>query len=228
MANILCIDTSSQYCLVSLCYGTTQLSHQSTEQRSHAKELLPIIETLLAQASAKLSDLDAIAVVVGPGSFTGVRIGAGVAQGLAFGANIPLIGLSSLAVMAMSAFLKEGAKQCQVALIARENEIYGASYHLASDYPQLVGSEFVASIERSHFPSLSAHEPIVGVGSGWLHDKTLLANSGARAVQAIYPQIDCDADALSCLAQKYFEQGLASDPELVLPVYVKEEMEYQS
>jgi tRNA threonylcarbamoyladenosine biosynthesis protein TsaB len=228
MPNILAIDTSSEFCSVSLnCDGQVQ-TKISTKVRHHALELLPMVEQLLQENSLTVAQLHAIAVVVGPGSFTGVRIGTGVAQGLAFGAQLPVIGVSSLAVMAMEAFLNHGANQCFVALCARENEIYGASYRMDAGCPILVGKEFVGDTERCRFASFSDNGDIAGVGSGWAYESILRKNACYQQPQAVYTDLNCESKALSVLAMKLLELGRGMSPEQVLPVYVKDEMDYKA
>lgn len=227
MQNILAIDTSSEYCSVSLiCAGQIQ-TKTSTKVRHHALELLPMAEELLHESSLEVAQLSAIAVVVGPGSFTGVRIGTGVAQGLAFGAQIPVIGVSSLAVMAMRAFLDHGIIQCFVAMNARENEIYGASYRMEAGCPILVGAEFVGDIERCRFVSFKDDSHLAGIGAGWADELRLRKTACEQQPQIIVTDLICESEALSLLAAKQFESGMGTSPEQVLPVYLKDEMDYK-
>ena len=128
MSRILSIDTSNSLCSVALSDGGQITFSVSNEPRQHARRVLPMIAELLAARKMRSSDLDAIAVVRGPGSFTGLRIGAGVAQGLAFGAGIPVIGVSALEIIAMKAHRAIGHNHLLVGVCAREDEIYSAAY----------------------------------------------------------------------------------------------------
>lgn len=227
MPNILTIDTSSEYGSVSLiCAGQIQ-TKTSTKVRHHALELLPMVEELLFESSLGVAQLSAIAVVVGPGSFTGVRIGAGVAQGLAFGAQIPVIGISSLAVMAMRGFLDHGIIQSFVAMHARENEIYGASYRMMDGCPILVGREFVGGIEHCRFVSFKGDGNVAGIGSGWGYETSLRKSACEQQPQMIVTDLQCEPEALGLLAVKLYELGMGTSPEQVLPVYIKDEMDYK-
>ena len=95
---------------------------------THSRTLLPMAEALLANCGVTINDVDALAVAHGPGSFTGVRIGIGIAQGLALGAELPMIGVSTLATMAQGAWRKTGATRVLAAIDARMGEVYWAEY----------------------------------------------------------------------------------------------------
>jgi tRNA threonylcarbamoyladenosine biosynthesis protein TsaB len=104
--------------------GDKLFSRWEEAPRDHTRKILPMVQAVLEDAGISLSDLDAIAFGRGPGSFTGVRIGISVAQGLAFGAGVPLIGISTLAAMAQGAYRLDGAEQVLTAIDARMNEVY--------------------------------------------------------------------------------------------------------
>lgn len=132
MSTILALDATSESCSVSLAIESDMISLCSEEPRSHAQKLLPMIDQLLRQANIGLPQIDAIAYGRGPGSFTGLRIGLGVAQGLAYGLDCPLIGVGSLESMAMAAVLRmdyHGNSLVPV-LDARMNEVYWAVYDI--------------------------------------------------------------------------------------------------
>ena len=112
--------------------GDTQ-QVQSLEPRGHASNILPMVDELLTQYQVNLSELDAIAFTRGPGAFTAVRIGTSVAQGLAVGANLPLIAVSSLAVLAQGSYRVSGTERCLTALDARMSEVYFGIYQLNED-----------------------------------------------------------------------------------------------
>lgn len=125
MANCIAIDASSETCSVSLVVNGTATNASSDIPKSHAKSLLPFVHDLLSLQQIALSDLDFIACSKGPGSFTGLRIGLGIAQGLAFGAQKSMVGVSSLESMARSANLSNPQAELVVSLLdARMGEIY--------------------------------------------------------------------------------------------------------
>lgn len=130
MLKLLALEASAEACSVALATPNTELMRVSFEQRRHAQALLPMVEELLQHAQLSLTDLDAIAYSSGPGSFTGLRIAFGIAQGLAFGAGLPMVPVSSLQALAHAALQKyqsEG-QGALVALDARMGEIYWAVY----------------------------------------------------------------------------------------------------
>lgn len=176
-----------------------------------------MIETLLQQAQLTASDLDGLALVIGPGSFTGLRIGAGVAQGLSFGTGVPVFCVSSLAVMAAKAHLAHSCAIVNVCMLAREEEVYAATYKVEAGVPELLGKEQVCppaqvGFEREGFAA----------GDGWrvLNSKTPSAVS----------MLECHSDArvLSMIAAAQWRQGKGVSAALVLPVYLKEQMDYQA
>lgn len=125
MTNCIAIDTSSEACSVSLMVDGTLSDASISAPKSHAKSLLPFIHDLLSARKIRLDDLDFIACCEGPGSFTGLRIGLGVAQGLAFGAGKPMVGVSSLEALARAARLRHQDTDVVVSLLdARMGEIY--------------------------------------------------------------------------------------------------------
>src|SRR5690606_35013648 len=132
MAHILALDSATDACSVALYRDGEVTALFELAAKSHSRRLLPMVDELLQNAGCSLKDLDAIAFGRGPGSFTGLRICLGVVQGLAFGANLPVIPVSTLAAMA-SGYLRECAGSglpppLLVALDARMEEIYWAIF----------------------------------------------------------------------------------------------------
>ncbi|MCL6745277.1 tRNA (adenosine(37)-N6)-threonylcarbamoyltransferase complex dimerization subunit type 1 TsaB [Kosakonia sp. R1.Fl] len=125
---ILAIDTATEACSVALWNDGTTFAHFELCPREHTQRILPLVRDVLDDAELKLTQLDALAFGRGPGSFTGVRIGIGIAQGLALGAELPMIGVSTLATMAQGAWRKTGATRVLAAIDARMGEVYWAEY----------------------------------------------------------------------------------------------------
>ncbi len=145
--NLLALDTSSVACSVALSSNTEVYVQHSELDRTHAATVLEKIDVVLKQAGLGLSDLTAIAYGAGPGSFTGVRIGISVAQGLGLANSVPLISISSLQVVAQGALRKTDAASVCVAQDARMNEIYTARFERHGKIARLMGSEALLSPE---------------------------------------------------------------------------------
>jgi tRNA threonylcarbamoyladenosine biosynthesis protein TsaB len=124
-AIILAIETATSSCSVALCHGDQVFQRAQVGSNVHSQVLLTMVQEVLAQASLVPSDVDAVAAGQGPGSFTGLRIGVGVAQGLAYGVNCPMIGVSSLDALAHQANV-DG--HVIAAIDARMGEIYCCQY----------------------------------------------------------------------------------------------------
>jgi tRNA threonylcarbamoyladenosine biosynthesis protein TsaB len=124
----LALDTSSLACTVALRDGDRLVERHEEQPREHTRLLMPMIRELLEEADVTLSDLDAIVLGNGPGSFIGMRIAASVAQGLAFGANLKIIPVSSLAAIAAEVFATSDVEQVAVAQDAHMREVYLGLY----------------------------------------------------------------------------------------------------
>ena len=128
--HILCIETSAKYCSVGLTHSDGHFYKESRLPNEHASILVSLIEEILAQANLNVSELDAIAISSGPGSYTGLRIGASTAKGLCFGLNIPLIAINTLEVLAAAAIKSSDASYDVYwpMIDARRMEVYEALY----------------------------------------------------------------------------------------------------
>ena len=177
---ILALDTSTEACSVALLYRGQKSVLQMTAQREHTKHILPMVDQILTEAGIQLADVDALAFGRGPGSFTGVRISAGVAQGLALGANLPVIPVSNLLAMAQAAQRQLGATDVLAAIDARMNEIYFCQVKLnqaakeQGDFEkffdwQYVQPEMVCAPEKLFENGVLFAKPAdaVLVGTGW-------------------------------------------------------------
>lgn len=162
---ILALDTSTNACSVALLVADTFIERYEWAPRQHAQLLLPMVQSLLAEADMKLSQLDAIAFGCGPGSFTGVRIAAGITQGLAFGADLPVIPVSSLQALAQGAYEDMGAEKILAGFDARMQEIYWGAYQLGEDALMIpVSAEALAKAESVTLP---AGRDWVKIGDAW-------------------------------------------------------------
>ncbi len=127
-AKILALDTATENCSVALIVNGKLYARSEIAPRDHTKKVLPMVDDVLKEANITLKELDALAFGRGPGSFTGVRIGIGIAQGLAFGADLPMIGISTLQAMAEASYRLNGKKYVATAIDARMSEVYWGRY----------------------------------------------------------------------------------------------------
>ncbi len=144
MPIILAIETSSELASCALLAGERLSFRESSGVRTHSQSVLPMVQELLKDAGIALADCDAIAFGAGPGSFTGVRTACGVAQGLAFGADLPVLPLVTLEAMAQACRERTGAADVLAVLDARMNEVYWAQYRFDNGWqvvcPPALGS----------------------------------------------------------------------------------------
>lgn len=228
MSRILAIDTSNALCSVAISDDGEIAFSVIDQPRQHARRILPMIAQLLASRKLSLADIDVVAVVSGPGSFTGLRIGAGVAQGLAFGAGIPVIGVSALEIIAAKAYRASRHNDLLVCVLARENEVYSGAYSLRGNQLALQGRQMVGGLTERHFDGAEESAHWFGVGDGWLHAQKLSAADKLKITGFDSSEILSDASMLSEIASLKWAQGAGVAPELALPVYLKDQLDYQT
>lgn len=220
MTNILSIETSTAACSVALASGGEVVQRSLVAPREHAQLILPWVQSLLAEAGLVLKQLDAIAVGQGPGGFTGVRIGMGIVQGLAMGADLPVVPVSSLRVLAQSALAQLGAETVLVAQDARMNEVYSGIY--ARDK-----AGFMGAISDDQLSPASAVAFPIGkgqwhpVGDAWQVYPECLKNRLPTGVVLPTEDVWPEARYLSFIAMAMFKLGVYVKPEEALPVYLR-------
>jgi len=138
MPTILAIETSTELASAALLRGDQILSREIAGVQTHSQTILPMVQSLIAQAGITLSQCDAIAFGAGPGSFTGVRTACGIAQGLAFGLDKPVVPIITLQAMALACREASGVSDVLVALDARMGEVYWAQYRFADGWQTIV------------------------------------------------------------------------------------------
>lgn len=227
MNTILTIDTSSPRCSIALLHNSQLIDRISDSQRQSAQRVLPMISELMSDAGIGFSQLDLIASVAGPGSFTGVRIGVAVAQGLSMSNDdIPVLALSSLATMAMAAFEESEGYQVLVSEEAREGELYFAAYQRSELLGvELIGKEQVGPPERLAALPENRAEEWKAVGNGWSRQEEISSALACRiAGNPWVPQIS--SQILVNLAGKRLTAGKTTNAEQLRPNYVKDQLDY--
>lgn len=217
---LLALDTSTEACSVALWLdGDLRMRFQLTE-RSHAELVLPMVESLLAEAGLQLADLDGLAFGRGPGAFTGLRIASGVVQGLALGAGLPVVPVSSLAAVAEQVPVAAG-ETILVCNDARMGEIYWGAYRREPDGAMTpVVEEAVSAPGRV---GADAPLPRHAAGNALARYPELagrLESAGLRLHEGLYPR----ADAVARLGLLGFAAGRAVPAEQALPVYVRDDV----
>jgi tRNA threonylcarbamoyladenosine biosynthesis protein TsaB len=222
---ILAVDTATEACSAALLVGDTLFSRWEEAPRDHTRKILPMVQAVLEDAGITLSDLDAIAFGRGPGSFTGVRIGISVAQGLAFGVGVPLIGISTLAAMAQGAYRLDGAEQVLTAIDARMNEVYFGRYELIDGRMQLMGDEVVSDPAALVDARGKQAGPVTCVGTGFeTYGETLSALADELAVSQVrFPA----AEDMLPLARAAWLAGEAVPVEQATPVYLRDKVTWK-
>ncbi len=217
---LLAIETATDTCSVALQLGADIRELFEPVARQQTERVLPMVEQLLADAQVSLAQLDAIAFSAGPGAFTGVRVAVSIAQGLAWGAQLPVIPVSTLACTAMAAVQQHGPGAWLVLQDARMNELYTAGYIFDGDTvgPHAVLDDMLCV--PAQLPVLPAHAWRV-VGTGHLHEQVVrqqwqlgdwVTDIGPRAV------------ALLPLATAAWQRGGAIAAADARPVYLRNQV----
>jgi tRNA threonylcarbamoyladenosine biosynthesis protein TsaB len=158
---ILAVDTATEACSAALAWEGDLIERYDVIGRGHAERLLPMVQDVLAEGGVALSALDAIAFGRGPGSFTGLRIGAGVTQGLAFGANLPVVPVSDLAALAARAATQRNERYVLACLDARMAQVYWAAFDCADvNAPVALTPEAVSDAGDVRLPDGTGDIPI--------------------------------------------------------------------
>ncbi len=214
---LLALDTATENCSAALLIGAAFLERQFETARGHAEHILPMIDALLAEAGMRLAALDAIAFGRGPGSFTGVRLAAGITQGLAFGAGLGVVAVSDLRALAQRAFgLEAGCERVLVCNDARMGEVYWAAYTRREGLAEPAGPEQVGSPA-----TLPASVRAAGAGRGFAAYPQLAAHTGVEVPAGWDRLLPC-AREIALLAAPEVRLGRLLAPEEALPVYVRD------
>jgi len=215
MSKILALETATSACSAALLINDLVIERFKIAPREHAQLILPMLQSLLAEAELKLSQLDAIAFGAGPGSFTGVRIAAGITQGSAFGADLPVVPVSSLRALAQTA----SAKKVLAAFDARMHEIYWGIYQLdENNLMQPVIEDSLASPDKVQLPK---DDNWTGVGDGWQTYENILKKRLATKLSAINAELYPRAREVAKLGVADYLQGKSVAADKALPVYLR-------
>lgn len=220
MSVILNIETSGQSCSTAICAdGEILFEKFENEGMNHAKLLAPFVQECMDYLTRRELSLEAVAVSIGPGSYTGLRIGLSLAKGLCMGRDIPLIGVNTLEIMAVKAMFAHfdwnGDELLIPMLDARRMEVYTATYDFSLNPIQEVRPLI---LENDSFASLSDNHKLIFIGPGAEKLKPLLQHPNTQFLTKIAP----DARGMMALADKALRNGKFLDIAYCVPEYLKE------
>lgn len=214
--NILAIETSTESCSVALSIGDVVYVRQRIAPKEHNNLLLPMVQSLLNEGNITLEVLNAVAVSLGPGSFVGTRLGVSVAQSLAYAANIPLIGFSTLEVLSLSIATEQ--KHTGVIIPVLDAQLGGLYYANFSESEALhlaTGSEFLDYIQ-----SMNMNKILIS-GPSLPKCIELSSNAQFRWIEGVYP----NASDLLTLAQTAWKAGqTGQNPLEIEPIYLRHQV----
>lgn len=217
MPTILAIETSTELASAAILHGDQLIAREASGVSSHSHVILPMVQSLLAQAGLRLADCDAVAFGAGPGSFTGVRTACGVVQGLAFGASLPVVPIMTLAAMALRCRETTSANNILAILDARMGEVYWAQYRYDHCWHTVVA-------------------PTLSPPSGVLAQGEVVACGNGLAVYAsdfahLFPlSTSCEivphAQQIARLARQAFADGASVAPGAAQPFYLRNKIAF--
>ncbi|MEX2476639.1 tRNA (adenosine(37)-N6)-threonylcarbamoyltransferase complex dimerization subunit type 1 TsaB [Marinobacter sp.] len=224
---LLALDTSSEGCSAALMVDGRLTERFDLAPRGHTRLLMPMIRELLAEQDLAPTDLDALAFACGPGSFTGLRIATGVVQGLAWGLDVPVIPVSSLAAVALGAMdaleLSDG-DGVAVAFDARMGEVYWGCFEARGGLPVLLGAEQVCPPAAVALPERGCGW--AGAGQGWqLRDQ--MPPSVVSAASPVDDTLVPRASWVARLASDQFSAGAGVSAVQAQPVYIRDEVTWK-
>ncbi len=230
---ILALDTSSNACSAVLLEGTVQeyscIERFEIAPRQHTQLILPMIDSVLDEAGYDIKQMDVLAFGRGPGAFTGVRVATGVVQAIAYGADLPVAQISSLAAIAQGSARSHNNAQCLVANDARMDEIYFAAYEMQQGFMTLSGQEWVIkpeNLESVLNKSIRLNDSWSTIGNGWsVYNEQLITIIEQCSLKkdeiteaSSYP---CARD-IAFLAFKYVADKTLVSAAQVSPVYLRD------
>lgn len=218
--NLLAIETSSDACSVALLSGSdTRVDHRIAAQQ-HGHLVLPMIDTLMAEAQLSANQLDGVVFGRGPGSFTGVRIAVALTQGIALGADVGVVGISTLNVVAQGVYRLYADRSVAVSIDARMDEVYFSTYTLKNDgLMQQATQECLCPPES--LPAAAENFSGSFAGSGAQRYASLLSERYAVSEELIRKGVWPDAYDLISLAIPKVHAGQLQPAEQALPVYLR-------
>lgn len=235
MTTILALDSSSENCSVAVYHQQCMSLNSQHAPRKHTQLMLPLLKQELSNRNLALADVDAIAFGSGPGSFTGIRIAAGVAQGLAFGLDVPIYAISNLKALALQSYLENRVSPVLACIDARMEEVYWGLFEVfEEEIPSTDKSDSKDIVKRYHVKTivneqvgapadvviaeLIMNQGFAGIGSGI----SLLSEDVIHSFKEKYLDTQPNADTIAYLAATDIAVGVTGELKDALPSYVRD------
>jgi len=217
---LLAIEAATEACSAAVMVNGEIAEKYQVAPRQHNELILPMCESVLAEMEVSLQQLDVIAFGCGPGAFTGVRIAAGITQGIALAHDLPVASVSTLANLAYQAPV-ENEQYVLASIDARMNEIYWAIYQSTQTGVKRINQEYVQpATEIEFFPQAIAY----GCGTGWACDRVALQALTQLDTSCIDAQALPRASVTAQLGEQYYHTQQLFAPEDALPVYLRDQV----
>ena len=221
---ILALDTATEACSAALLHQDHITFEDELSPRTHTQRILPMVDGLLKNANLSIKEVDYLAFGRGPGSFTGVRVGVGVAQGLALGAELKVVPISNLTTMAEQAYQELGATEVIALIDARMNEVYFSQLvRTENDWIEKV-KEQVCSPERALVQFQLDTDKITVVGTGWAAYPQFSEQNQPLAISEITLP---SAKYMLALAEQEIAKGNVKSVDEIEPVYLRNEVTWK-
>jgi tRNA threonylcarbamoyladenosine biosynthesis protein TsaB len=217
--NILGIETSSAVCSVGLVNDRgLSIERNIFDPHIHSEKLLTLVEQVLRQAELEPGDLDAVAVSIGPGSFTGLRIGLSSAKGLCYALNKKLIAVSTFEAIARAVSESRGVSSAiNIVIDAKQGEFYFGSYDLNNNHDRLSVNVHTRRLEEFHWSDLSISPSL------WVTDRPeIIRGYGISSEFVLELSSFCRGDSVARLGSGCYERNEFADLAFIVPVYLKE------
>ncbi len=229
---ILALDTATEACSAALVFDGDIAERYEVLGRGHAERLLPMVQEVLAEAGVALAAVDAIAFGRGPGSFTGLRIGAGVTQGLAFGANLPVVPVSDLAALAARTASHRSVSHVLACLDARMSQVYWAAFDCTDPHaPVALTPETVSDPGEVVLPPINelpnGDSPVFFAAGHGLSAYPALHTLLGKRLAGFDAELLPHAREIALIGARIFAEGGAVGAEQALPVYLRNEVAHR-
>jgi tRNA threonylcarbamoyladenosine biosynthesis protein TsaB len=220
MSTFLAVDTATEACSVAIDVDGVVQERFEPMQREHTQRLLPMIQALLADAGTSLARVDGIACGIGPGSFAGLRIGLGVVKGLALARDVPVVGVSSLAMLAQRAMRESRVQQVAAIIDARMNEVYFGAYRRGAEglAEPVLADRVCPPAVVPPLPPGTWH----GAGSGWGRYDAVLRPVLGGELGAIDPAALPHAREALVLGVPALRAGRGQSADALAPAYLRD------